>query len=297
MCSDAAYNVRCADMTDAADAEAYQRAIESQDRMLRPSLSGDAPDRTLSVRWATTATVTVLVATLSEAPATVVGTLEMIGPLEASGALPRRCLLRDVWVDEAHRRRGVARLLMQAAEEQVCQQQVSFLSLEVLGSNEPALALYESLGFAEVEGERSALQRAVVSALPRWMRETIIYGKQVEPAAPAPEGAPRQPAPSRLGSPRASAPDEEEEGEEEQAAEAAAAESARAAKGFFAAYRDEELQALWDLHSATYGDTSAPADEASAGAGPGGLGGLHEAILRTLEEDSPATTPEEGIGA
>ena len=87
MCSDAAYNVRCADMTDAADAEAYQRAIESQDRMLRPSLSGDAPDRTLSVRWATTATVTVLVATLSEAPATVVGTLEMIGPLEASLAV------------------------------------------------------------------------------------------------------------------------------------------------------------------------------------------------------------------
>ena len=76
VCSDAAYNVRCADMTDAADAEAYQRAIESQDRLLRPSLSGDAPDRTLSVRWATTATVTVLVATLSEAPATVVGPLE-----------------------------------------------------------------------------------------------------------------------------------------------------------------------------------------------------------------------------
>ena len=56
---------------------------------------------------------------------------------------------------------------------------VSFISLEVLGSNAPALALYENLGFTEVEGERSFVERAIVQALPLWLREGIILGKAV----------------------------------------------------------------------------------------------------------------------
>ena len=56
---------------------------------------------------------------------------------------------------------------------------VSFISLEVLGSNAPALALYETLGFTEVEGERSPVERAIVQALPLWLREGIILGKAV----------------------------------------------------------------------------------------------------------------------
>jgi ribosomal protein S18 acetylase RimI-like enzyme len=56
---------------------------------------------------------------------------------------------------------------------------VSFISLEVLGSNAPALALYESLGFTEVEGERSFVERAIVQALPLWLREGIVLGKAV----------------------------------------------------------------------------------------------------------------------
>jgi GNAT superfamily N-acetyltransferase len=67
----------------------------------------------------------VLIAVSSEqATDAIVASLEMIGPLEASGALPRRCLLRDVWVAEAHRRRGLARRLMLAAEESVSSQGV-----------------------------------------------------------------------------------------------------------------------------------------------------------------------------
>ena len=180
-------------MTDAADAAAYREVSQSRDTLVRPGVAHDAPERTLSVRWSTSASVTVLVAVTSSAtpgvpggeprplasgqPPSIVGTLEMIGPLEASGALPRRCLLRDVWVAEPHRRRGLARRLMVAAEESVASQGVAFISLEVQGSNGPALELYETLGFTEVEGERSPIERAVVQALPLWLREGIVLGK------------------------------------------------------------------------------------------------------------------------
>ena len=49
----------------------------------------------------------------------------------------------------------------------------------MLGSNAPALALYGSLGFTEVEGERSFLERAIVRALPLSLREGIVLGKAV----------------------------------------------------------------------------------------------------------------------
>ena len=56
---------------------------------------------------------------------------------------------------------------------------MSFISLEVLGSNAPALALYETLEYAEVEGERSFVERAIVQALPLWLREGIVLGKAI----------------------------------------------------------------------------------------------------------------------
>ena len=129
------YAVRRCDMADSADAAAYRAVSQSRDTLARPGVVQDAPERTVSVRWSTSASVTVLIAVSSgqassgEAggqpqPPAIVASLEMIGPLEASGALPRRCLLRDVWVAEAHRRRGLARRLMLAAEESVASQGV-----------------------------------------------------------------------------------------------------------------------------------------------------------------------------
>ena len=138
------YAVRRCDMADSADAAAYRAVSQSRDTLARPGVVQDAPERTVSVRWSTSASVTVLIAvsngqaSLGEAggqassgeaggqpqPPAIVASLEMIGPLEASGALPRRCLLRDVWVAEAHRRRGLARRLMLAAEESVASQGV-----------------------------------------------------------------------------------------------------------------------------------------------------------------------------
>jgi GNAT superfamily N-acetyltransferase len=119
------YAVRRCDMADSADAAAYRAVSQSRDTLARPGVVQDAPERTVSVRWSTSASVTVLIAVSSEqATDAIVASLEMIGPLEASGALPRRCLLRDVWVAEAHRRRGLARRLMLAAEESVSSQGV-----------------------------------------------------------------------------------------------------------------------------------------------------------------------------
>ena len=60
--------------------------------------------------------------------------------------------------------------------------------------------------------------------------------------------------------------------------------SASAARGFFSPYDDEALQEILNIHETYYGDTSAPA-AADADADPmAALGGLHEAVLRTLDE-------------
>jgi hypothetical protein len=127
--SAAEYAVRRCDMADPADAAAYRAVSKSRDTLARPGVVQDAPERTVSVRWSTSASVTVLIAVGSWQASTdaaggraIAGSLEMIGPLEASGALPRRCLLRDLWVAEAHRRRGLARRLVLAAEESVASQ-------------------------------------------------------------------------------------------------------------------------------------------------------------------------------
>ena len=59
-----------------------------------------------------------------------------------------------------------------------------------------------------------------------------------------------------------------------------------AARGFFSMYGEEELAALWDVHSAHFVSENDPDEHDSGGGGGSGLaGGLHEAVLRTLAED------------
>jgi putative acetyltransferase len=56
-------------------------------------------------------------------------------------------------VDERHRRRGIGRMLLEAAVEWARISGVTKLELHVFPWNEPALRLYESFGF-EREGFR-----------------------------------------------------------------------------------------------------------------------------------------------
>ena len=55
--------------------------------------------------------------------------------------------MMNVAVDEKHRRRGIARLLV---EELIRRLDAYQLTLEVRASNAPAISLYESMGFTQV---------------------------------------------------------------------------------------------------------------------------------------------------
>ena len=118
----------------------------------------------------------------------VLGTAELIGPLEASHPLPRRCLLRDVWVTSSQRRRGIARLLLAAAEELARAKGEACVSLEVDGDNAAALQLYEQAGYAEASGDSPADAllsplAPLIRSLPGWARGRIVMMKDVsEPA-------------------------------------------------------------------------------------------------------------------
>ena len=57
--------------------------------------------------------------------------------------------VQDVYVDEAHRRRGIAAKLSEAAEERVRARGFDRIALDVDVDNAPARALYEKLGYRE----------------------------------------------------------------------------------------------------------------------------------------------------
>ena len=57
--------------------------------------------------------------------------------------------VQDVYVDKAHRRRGIAAKLSEAAEERVRARGFDRIALDVDVENAPARALYEKLGYRE----------------------------------------------------------------------------------------------------------------------------------------------------
>ena len=60
------------------------------------------------------------------------------------------CYLDNLAVFPQHRRRGAAKALLCALEEEAKLRRGEFLSLEVRCSNQSAIALYRSMGFQEV---------------------------------------------------------------------------------------------------------------------------------------------------
>ena len=57
--------------------------------------------------------------------------------------------VQDVYVDESHRRRGIAATLSETAEERVRARGFDRIALDVDVENAPARALYEKLGYRE----------------------------------------------------------------------------------------------------------------------------------------------------
>ena len=58
--------------------------------------------------------------------------------------------IMNVAVAPEHRRKGIARALLNALQEALAAREVHSLTLEVRDSNGPAIALYESLGYIQV---------------------------------------------------------------------------------------------------------------------------------------------------
>ena len=71
---------------------------------------------------------------------------EVVGYVGSQTVLQEADMM-NIAVSDAHRRRGIARMLV---EELIRQLEAYQLSLEVRASNAPAIALYENLGFQQV---------------------------------------------------------------------------------------------------------------------------------------------------
>jgi ribosomal protein S18 acetylase RimI-like enzyme len=61
---------------------------------------------------------------------------------------PRTAFLYDIEVDELRRGAGLGRALLGAVEESIAETDALALELNVFGRNRPAIALYESSGYA-----------------------------------------------------------------------------------------------------------------------------------------------------
>jgi ribosomal protein S18 acetylase RimI-like enzyme len=72
----------------------------------------------------------------------------------ASLALGIALLVRDIWVDPAYRRRRLARHLLTHVIDTALAMGAVRIALQTELDNQPALSLYEDLGFKRIEGLR-----------------------------------------------------------------------------------------------------------------------------------------------
>lgn len=75
------------------------------------------------------------------------------------------CYMDNVAVSPEHRREGIGRALVLALCEEAGQRGAAFLTLEVRPTNEAAVRLYQSLGFAEVGRRKNFYTAPVEDAL------------------------------------------------------------------------------------------------------------------------------------
>jgi GNAT superfamily N-acetyltransferase len=82
--------------------------------------------------------------------------------------------LQDVYVLDAHRRRGIARTLTAAAEQRALERGHEQLALEVSADNLPARALYENLGYIPTGGSRRVMGTILIRGTPLEVDETLL---------------------------------------------------------------------------------------------------------------------------
>ncbi|ACS87688.1 GNAT family N-acetyltransferase [Musicola paradisiaca] len=84
---------------------------------------------------------------------------QLVGFIEISRVEPRHCRLCRVFIDPAHRGRGLARVMLQEAIRQAAQRfGARVISLAVFTHNHAALHCYRSLGFKTYMVEQSTRQ-------------------------------------------------------------------------------------------------------------------------------------------
>ena len=86
--------------------------------------------------------------------------------------IPYECQLGNVAVCPEMRRRGVARTLLNTLISDAEKLGLLDITLEVRASNDPAIALYKSLGF-EQEGVRKGYYEGKEDAVIMWRREKL----------------------------------------------------------------------------------------------------------------------------
>ena len=193
LCATPAINIRPAVLSDPVDAEALCCVRKPTEYVSEQGSTGfmgqktelppeEAFKRRVQARLGSAIRdkATVLIASDAESA----GALEVIGTVDAielpagkgrralAPDLPRRLLIRNLWVAETRRRQGIARQLMAAVEALAADTGVTYLSLDVVADNTPAVKLYEELGFEDVEPPPMPV--------PMWMRGALSLGKSLE---------------------------------------------------------------------------------------------------------------------
>jgi GNAT superfamily N-acetyltransferase len=82
--------------------------------------------------------------------------------------------LQDVYVADAHRRRGIAQALTTAAEQRALERGHDHLGLEVSEENVAARTLYEKLGYRPTGASRRVSGTIVIRGAPLEVDDTLL---------------------------------------------------------------------------------------------------------------------------
>ena len=101
----------------------------------------------------------------------IIGSCDVTVRKRLGRGLPKHAYLKNLFVDEGYRRRGIGARLVQACAEEARRWDVCTLALEVENDNDQAARLYERLGFED--------RASLASFESLWRFETFFYGRSI----------------------------------------------------------------------------------------------------------------------